>query len=321
MANEETAGTQDSGGWMTRRRAAVLAAIALIAAAVAVWALTRPEEVTVPLVLGDPVPVAREKLDRAGFEVEQTLAPTCSPENSVTEQDPPARSRAEEGSVVTITVSLGLTVKVPPTRGLTLGQARKRLEDVDLLASTREQSSRDVAAGRVIKSRPAGGEEVECQSEVRLFVSKGANLITLPDVIGQSQEIAESELQRRGFIVDVDTRDADEPEGTVIVQDPGPGSRLLRGDRVTIVVSTGAGSVVVPSVEGQSEQSAISTLQSRGLSVDVIGQETDQSSEDGRVLEQAPAAGTRVRAGDTVTITVGEFVPPVEIEPPTTEAP
>ena len=321
VANEEAAATQDSGGWMTWRRAAVLAALALIAAAVAAWALTRPEEVTVPLVLGDPVPVAREKLDRAGFEVEQTLAPTCSPENSVTEQDPPARSRAEEGSVVTITVSLGLTVKVPPTRGVTLGQARKRLEDVDLLVSTREQSSRDVAAGRVIKSRPAGGEEVECQSEVRLFVSKGANLITLPDVIGQSQEIAESELQRRGFIVDVDTRDADEPEGTVIVQDPGPGSRLLRGDRVTIVVSTGAGSVVVPSVEGQSEPSAISTLQSRGLSVDVIGQETDQSSEDGRVLEQAPASGTRVRAGDTVTITVGEFVPPVEIEPPTTEAP
>ncbi len=320
-ASEEAAGAQDSGGWMTRRRAMVLAAIALIAAGVAALVLTRPEEVAVPLVLGDPAPVAREKLEGAGFQVEQTLAPTCSPENSVTEQDPPARSRAEEGSEVTITVSLGLTVKVPPTRGLTLGQARKRLEDADLLASTREQSSREVAAGRVIKSRPAGGEEVECESQVTLFVSKGANLITLPDVIGQSQEIAESELQRRGFIVDVDTRDADEPEGIVIVQDPGPGSRLLRGDRVTIVVSTGAGSVVVPSVEGQSEESAISTLQSRGLSVDVIGQETDQSSEDGRVLDQAPASGTRVRAGDTVTITVGEFVPPVEIEPPTEEAP
>jgi serine/threonine-protein kinase len=222
---------------------------------------------------------------------------------------------------VTLTVSLGLSIKVPPVRGLTLDQARERLERADLLVSTREQSSREVAAGRVIRSRPRGGEQAECQSEVRLFVSKGANLVTLPDVIGQSQEIAESELARRGFIVDVDTRDADEPEGTVIVQDPGPGSRLLRGDRVTIVVSTGAGSVVVPSVEGQSEQSAISTLQSRELSVDVIGQETDEQSEDGRVLEQAPVPGTRVRAGDTVTITVGEFVAPVEIEPPTTEEP
>jgi serine/threonine-protein kinase len=210
---------------------------------------------------------------------------------------------------------------VPPVRGLTLTQARRRIEETDLLVRTREQSSREVAAGRVIRSRPPGGEQVECQSEVTLFVSKGANLITLPDVIGQSEEIAQSELERLGFIVDVDTRDEDQPEGTVIGQDPGPGSRLLRGDRVTIIVSTGAGSVLVPPVEGQSEQSAVNTLQSRGLSVDVIRQETDQSSEDGRVLEQAPASGTRVRAGDTVTITVGEFVPPVEVEPPTTEVP
>jgi serine/threonine-protein kinase len=173
----------------------------------------------------------------------------------------------------------------------------------------------------VISSDPPGGEEVECQSQVTLLISKGANLITLPDVLGQSQEIAQSELERPGFIVDVDTKNEDEPEGTVIGQDPGPGSRLLRGDRVTIIVSTGAGSVIVPGVEGQSEQSAISTLQSRGLSVDVIRQETEESSEDGRVLEQAPDAGTRVLAGDTVTITVGDFVAPIEIQPPTTEVP
>ncbi len=136
-------------------------------------------------------------------------------------------------------------------------------------------------------------------------------------MLGDAQEIAKAELERLGFIVDVETRDTDDPEGTVIAQDPGPGSRLLRGDRVTIVVSTGAGSVIVPNVVGQSEDSAVSTLQSRGLSVDVIRQETDQASEDGRVLDQAPTSGTRVRGGDTVTIFVGEFAAPIEIQPPT----
>jgi eukaryotic-like serine/threonine-protein kinase len=320
-ANEAAGTEQQAHGWMTRRRAAILAALALIAAAVAVWALTRPEQANVPAVIGQPLAEARALLERRGFEVAVSTVESCDPDDTVVEQDPRAGSEAAEGSRVTLTVSLGMAVKVPALRGLTLGQARKRLEKAELLAATREQSSRDVAAGRVIRSEPPGGEQVECQSQVTVFVSKGANLITLPDVIGQSQEIAQAELERRGFIVDVDTRDADEPEGTVIGQDPGPGSRLLRGDRVTIVVSTGAGSVIVPSVEGQSEQSAINTLKSRGLSVDVIGQETDQSNEDGRVLEQAPASGTRVRAGDTVTITVGELVPSVEIEPPTTEAP
>lgn len=301
---------------MTRRRAAILAAIALIGGAVAVWALTRPNEVIVPLVLEDTFPEARAKLAAAGFEVEQTLAPTCSPENTVTEQDPPARAKAEEGSVVTLTVSLGLTVRVPPTRGRPLAEARKRLDDADLNFETREQPSRDIDRGHVIQSMPPGGEEVECQSTVTLIVSKGPNLIRLPDVLGDSQEVAESELERLGFIVDVDTRDADEPEGTVIGQDPGPGSELLRGDRVTIVVSTGAGSVIVPSVEGQPRDAAVDALTGRGLNVNIVEQETDDEGDDDRVLDQAPDSGTRVLQGDTVTIFVGVFEEPIEIEPP-----
>jgi serine/threonine-protein kinase len=163
---------------------------------------------------------------------------------------------------------------------------------------------------------PPGGEEVECQSTVTLIVSKGPNLIRLPDVLGDSQEVAESELERLGFIVDIDTRDADEPEGTVIGQDPGPGSRLLRGDAVTIIVSTGAGSVIVPSVEGQPRDAATATLTGRGLSVNIVEQPTEDEGEDDRVIDQAPDSGTRVRQGDTVTIFVGVFEPPVEIEPP-----
>jgi eukaryotic-like serine/threonine-protein kinase len=302
--------------WMTRRRAAILAALVLIGAGVAAWALTRPSEVSVPLVLEDTVSEARAKLAAAGFEVEQTLAPTCSPENTVTEQDPPARSKAEEGSVVTLTVSLGLAVKVPPTRNRPLGEARKRLEDADLLVQTRQKPSREINPGRVIQSRPPGGEEVECQSTVTLIVSKGPNLITLPDVLGDSQEVAESELERLGFVVDVDTRDEDAPEGTVIGQDPGAGSELLRGDRVTIIVSTGAGSVIVPSVEGQPRDAAANALGGRGLNVNIVEQETDEESEDDRVLDQAPDAGTRVLEGDTVTIFVGVFEETIEIEPP-----
>ena len=304
------------GGWMTRRRAAILAAIALIGAAVAVWALTRPEHVNVPAVIEQPLAEARSLLERRGFDVSVATVESCAAEDTVVEQDPRAGSEAEEGARVTLTVSLGLTVRVPPTRDLRLAQARNRLENADLLAETREQPSRDIDRGRVIRSMPPGGEEVECQSTVTLIVSKGPNLIRLPDVLGDSQEVAESELERLGFIVDVDTRNADEPEGTVIGQDPGPGSELLRGDRVTIVVSTGAGSVIVPSVEGQPRDAAIDALTGRGLNVNIVEQETEDEGDDDRVLDQAPDSGTRVLQGDTVTIFVGVFEEPIEIEPP-----
>ncbi len=70
-----------------------------------------------PNILGDPVAVARDKVKDAGFEFAQRPAPTCSPENTVTEQDPPAAAEAEEGSTVTATVSLGLVVDVPDVVG------------------------------------------------------------------------------------------------------------------------------------------------------------------------------------------------------------
>jgi beta-lactam-binding protein with PASTA domain len=81
------------------------------------------------------------------------------------------------------------------------------------------------------------------------------------------------------------------------------------------VVSNGAGTVIVPSVIGQPKDTAADILRSRGLSVQVVEQDTENESDDKKVLDQAPTSGTRARRGDLVTIYVGNFVPP---EPTTT---
>ncbi len=309
-------------GWITRNRLIALVVIALLLIAAAVWALTRDstETTNVPAVIEKSEAEARSVLERRGFDVATATVANCAPESTVVEQDPAAGSEAEEGARMTLTVSLGLSVEVPPLRNETLANAREQLQAENLLVAEEEMASRDVESGRVIETRPAAGEEVECGSTVTLIVSTGANLITLPDVLGETEEEAESELERLGFIVNTDFRDADQEEGIVIGQDPGPGSDLLRGDGVTIIVSTGAGSVTVPSVEGQSEDAARRLLQSRGLSVEVVPRETADADEDGRVLDQAPGAGGRLRQGDFVTIYVGELIeePEPEPEPETT---
>jgi beta-lactam-binding protein with PASTA domain/predicted Ser/Thr protein kinase len=296
--------------WWKRTWVIALAVLALLIAGVVAFALTRPSKVNVPAVIERPLSEARALLEGRGFEVAANPVENCATPDTVTEQLPPAGTEVDEGSEVTLTVSLGMSVKVPPVRNLELTEARKRLEGEQLLVTTEEQSSREIDAGKVIDSAPAAGEEVECESTVTLFVSKGANLITLPDVLGLDESVASSQLDKLGLIVNVDTKDDDAPEGTVIGQDPGPDSELLRGDPVTIIVSSGAGSVIVPDVVGQSEDAARQLLQSRGLSVDVVEQETDDKGDDGRVLQQAPTEGARVRSGDSVTIVVAVFVEP-----------
>jgi serine/threonine-protein kinase len=85
---------------------------------------------------------------------------------------------------------------------------------------------------------------------------------------------------------------------------------VLRGDTITLTVSNGAGSLTVPSVLGLTEDAARSQLTAVGLNPDVVQQDTDQQADDGRVLDQAPASGTRAHEGDSVTIVVGHFVEP-----------
>jgi eukaryotic-like serine/threonine-protein kinase len=298
-------------GW---RLAMLIAGLLLLAfAAVAVFALTRSEQVDVPTVVGESETSARALLEGRGFEVNALPRPACTEAGEVIEQDPAAGEQADEGSTVTLTVSTGQQVTVPPVRNLSAARARERLRGEDLLIVQSPRFSDTVRAGRAIGTDPPAGTQVPCQSSVTLLVSRGANLAVVPSVIGLQQSAAQSRLEARNFVVDVDTRNADEPEGQVIDQSPGEGSRIEEGSRVTIVVSTGAGSVVMPDVVGQPEDTARSTLIARGATnIRIVERSTNEESEDGLVLDQAPSPGTRILSSDQVTIFVGAFEPPPE---------
>jgi serine/threonine-protein kinase len=298
-------------GW---RLAALIAALLLLLfGAVLVYALTRPDQVTVPTVLEKSAGEARAILEGRGFDVDILRRPACANPGQVLEQSPSAGEKADEGSTVTLTVSTGQQVEVPEVRGLLANVATKRLKHDQLLVRSKQRFSGSVDPGRAIATRPAAGEEVACNDTVTLLVSQGANLVTVPSVVGLEESEAEARLEDRGLIVNVDTRNADEPEGQVIDQDPGPGSRVKRGRTVTVTVSTGAGSVVVPDVIGQPEATARSILAGRGVTnIKVVRQTTDDESQDGRVTDQAPDAGTRIRSGEQVTIFVAKFVAPPE---------
>jgi beta-lactam-binding protein with PASTA domain/tRNA A-37 threonylcarbamoyl transferase component Bud32 len=322
MAREQEAAHEgEQGGWMTRRRALIIGAILLLLGGAAAFALTRPETLTVPNVLEKSAAEARRILDDKGFEVDPLLRPNCSDPDEVIEQDPPAGADADEGSTVTITVSAGSQVVVPRVVGKRLGAARKRVEKAQLRLRTRSRFSDQAKPGSVFAVQPREGTQVECQSPVTLLVSKGQNLVDLPDVVGQQEAQARATLERLGFIPDVEEQSSSLPVGQVIAQDPGAGSTLRKGTTVKLIVSSGPETVTVPPVVGQSREDAIANLQSRGFGVTVIKRVTEDESEEDVVIDQAPEAGARLREGDRVTIYVGKFVQPEEPPPTDEEAP
>jgi penicillin-binding protein 1A len=128
----------------------------------------------------------------------------------------------------------------------------------------------------------------------------------VPSVIGMQRKEARAVLLDAGFIVSVEIGDSLSPKGQVFGQSPSGGTVTLLGTRVTIEVSTGVPPLVsVPRVVGMRGLAAKKLLESLGLVVETVREETRNPNKVGYVIAQDPGAQTQVTVGATVTIFVG----------------
>ena len=147
---------------------------------------------------------------------------------SVDGEEKPAE--APKGSPVDIRVSTGPAPRtVPELAGKTVDEAKAALAELGLGATVTEDFHDEIPAGHVISSSPSAGSQAARDSNVELVVSKGPDLIEVPDVIGMRFSDAYDTLAAAGFAV------ADEGEGNRVVgTDPEGGTMARRGSTVTI---------------------------------------------------------------------------------------
>ena len=166
------------------------------------------------------VPVVEERYDdqaRRGIVIGQT---------------PAAGDPAERDSTITIVVSKGpAPVELPDLEGDAPDAAQTELEALGFTVTRVEDWSDTIEAGDVIGTRPPVGEKAEYGSPIELVVSKGPELVAVPNVFGQDFDSACAEIEKAGFTCDTEnyTRGA-----TVQNQDPQPGEKLRRGESVTM---------------------------------------------------------------------------------------
>jgi serine/threonine-protein kinase len=133
--------------------------------------------------------------------------------------------------------------------GLDEAEATKRLENVGFKVNAMEEFSKTVPRGAVIGTSPAAGTQLSTVQPVTLLVSRGANTVVVPNVVGLSDQAALAALSNAGLSGTEVQKDSTEPAGKVLSQSPGAGKRVGRGSGVTIFASTGA--ITVPDVTGQ----------------------------------------------------------------------
>ncbi len=291
---------------------AVVAVIALIA--IAAFALGGNSEskdlIEVPDVTGQTLDQAKSAIQSAGFKVgnvQQTYSDKVD-SGKVISQDPAGKSKKAKGTSVNLTVSQGTQeIEVPDLTGKTADEAKKLLQANGLKykAGTAEYSD-SVEKDHVVRQDVSAGSKVAKDTVVTYYLSLGSEGSTVPDVTGQSRSAATTTLNNAGFYVTVDEQYSDTvSEGVVISQTPTSGSKLKADGTVNIVVSKGKESkaVSVPSVVGQSEGSAMTTLNNLGFTVTTEYQASSSVSQ-GNVISQTPTSGTELDPGKTVHLVI-----------------
>ncbi|HVE64073.1 MAG TPA: Stk1 family PASTA domain-containing Ser/Thr kinase [Mycobacteriales bacterium] len=196
-----------------------------------------PDRVAIPDVRGKTEAQARALLVAQRLDV--VLAPLEFhrevPAGTVIDQNPGPRAikDVKPSTAVTLIVSKGPEpATVPAVEGRTRADAEKLLSEAGLVAKVVETFDDKVPAGIVIRQDRAGGSTAARGDTVTLTVSKGPELVTVPDVEGRRREEAQTLLQAAGFRV----RFVEFPGRrgkTVIDQNPAGGERRRRGTVVT----------------------------------------------------------------------------------------
>ncbi len=160
------------------------------------------------------------------------------PIDRVASQNPLATSRADRGSVVTITISDGPGATVIPLDlvGMSLSDARDALTAVGLNVAAIDAVPSDKPIGTVLSVDPVGGSTIQAGSGVTLQIANGN--IAVPNLVGQSAIQARTTLTQAGFLmVEIYSYDANQPMGIVLAQAPDPGSQQQIGSRVTVTIN------------------------------------------------------------------------------------
>lgn len=255
--------------------------------------------VTVPSVEGMLEADARSALLQAGFSMVALPCKSDEPEGTVLGQSIQAGTQAEAGTLIKLEVSAGpKAIAIPNVVGQVGTDAQKTLRKAGFEVETIYEYS-SVEKGKVTRQSPESGE-AQRGYKVTIAVSQGREMVNMPGVTGLNETVAWQMLS--GFEVNKEYAYSDMvTKGIVISQTPEEKAEVAKGDQVTIVISLGVETFEVANVAGKTRQAATDALSVFKLSVSEQYSDTVAA---GKVISQYPAAGTKLRRGDNVSIVV-----------------
>ncbi|MGW2189406.1 Stk1 family PASTA domain-containing Ser/Thr kinase [Streptomyces sp. NPDC001719] len=264
-----------------------------------------------------PLPAAEDERLNRTTRLEQPPAPPAPPAAAAARTGRPRPSRtllAVLAAVLLAVVGTGVWyinsgqfTTVPAVLDMTQDKAEQSLDKAGLGMRTKQDFSDTVERGHVISTDPGPGGRIRNTGKVTVTLSKGPARAEVPNVVGMTFDEAKKKIEGAGLTVgEVGKQFSGEtPQGSVLATDPKPGVERRPDTPVALTVSKGA-ALSVPKVQGMTVAAATSTLEDKGLKVEVSDTQVYSDVAKGSVAAQSPGDGEQLAKGDTVTLTVSK---------------
>ncbi len=225
----------------------------------------------------------------------------------------------DDPAVTEVTVPTGLI-------GLDIEQAQEILVAAGLSPRLGEpEHDPEAPPNTVLRLDPPEGTVVPEGSTVIIIRSAGPELVPIPQVQGLTQAEAEQVLFDAGLVVGAVEEEEHPtiPEGQVIRTQPVAGIEVERGTEVTLIVSGGSQSFVMPDVFNLTEEDARRRIETAcaedpPCAVVQVRETFDDDVAEGRAVRTQPPAGEEVGIGDIVTLYISQgSAEPTETPEPT----
>ncbi|MEW1962825.1 Stk1 family PASTA domain-containing Ser/Thr kinase [Microbacterium sp. NPDC077644] len=154
---------------------------------------------------------------------------------------------------------------IPDLVDVSAERAQEDLIDMDLQAEVIYEANPDVSEDNVIRTDPEAGQSVKVGETVTLYVSSGAETVTVPKLVGLSQTAAKKELGDLGLKLGSVTprNDPASQTDTVLEASADEGDEVAPNTVINLVVASGR--VTLPDVTGWTLDAASAQLEELGL--------------------------------------------------------
>ena len=197
-------------------------------------------------------------------------------------------------------------VAIPQVVNMTMQDAQRVLDKNDFKTRIIEKFENGTKRGLVLDQNPKPGEKRKEGTTITLFVSKGGELKTLPNIVGMGLVKAENILVDNGFRLGKTTGryEKDKSIGTILEQNPKANEKLAVGTAVDIVICEGTNEV--PKLQGKNLSEAKGLLEAAGLKLGEVKYVSDASVGQNIIMSSNPLAGMKIAKDDKVMLIVSD---------------